>query len=201
MLLLPNIPPRLQEPFLVLSVSCSISLAKLRVFYTFSPSDIKTAPFKYSSATFVTNQLAFGEQWERAVGKSGEKEISNHLWVSPCLVSWGILKRHSLVKAACILRRLPGETNRHITQRMSLVPSGVTHTRGGETIRGCSNGRELSGKPGICHQNIKAGQETCYPLKSELKKKKRHFHQGPKPISKMWIQIRKKRAFTVTSAD
>ena len=79
------------------------------------------------------------------------------------------------------------------------MQNGVTRTRGGETICGCSSGRELSGKPGICHQNIKAGQETCYPLKSELKKKK-DFHRGPKPISEMWIQIIKKRAFTVTSA-
>ena len=72
-----------------------------------------------------------------------------------------------------------------------------THS-GRRTVCGCSSGRELSGKPGICHQNVKAGQETCYPLKSELKKK--DFHRGPKPISEMWIQIIKKRAFTVTSA-
>lgn len=51
---------------------------------------------------------------------------------------------------------------------------------GGETICGCSNRRELSGKPGICHQNIKAGQEICYPLKSELKKKKKTLSSGPK---------------------
>ena len=136
---------------------------------------------RYQNGTF---QILFGYLrdkptcfWERQ--ESGGKEISNHLWVPPCLVSWGVLKRHSLVKAACILRRFPGETNWHITQRMSLVPSGVTHTRGGETIRGWSNGRELSGKPGICHQNIQAGQETCYPLKSELKKKKT-LSSGPK---------------------
>lgn len=104
LLLLPNIPPRLQEPFLILSVRCSISLAQLRVFYTFSPSDIKTAPFKYSSATFVANQLAFGKD-RRVVGK---KSVT----ICGCLlVLWGILNRYLQVKAACILQRFPGETN------------------------------------------------------------------------------------------